>query len=121
MKIKEEEENIEQADGTKSWWRNEKLHRTNGPAYEGADGSKGWWVNDELHRIDGPAIENADGSKEWWLKDKKLSEELHTKLTGSIKDLPLYIGLGFDEFIHERLVGSDDQFKNDKLLEGKHK
>ncbi len=107
MKIIEEEGNVEQADGTKSWWRNEMLHRTNGPAIEYANGSKSWYLNDELHRIDGPAIENADGTKGWWLKDKKLSEELHTKLTGSIKDLPLYLGRGFDDFIYDRLAMSN--------------
>ena len=36
---------IEHADGTREWWLNEKLHRTDGPAVEHADGSRMWWLN----------------------------------------------------------------------------
>jgi hypothetical protein len=57
--------------GTKSWWLNGKLHRTDGPAFEGADGSKEWWLNGELHRSDGPAVEMANGRKEWWLNGNR--------------------------------------------------
>jgi len=51
-----------------------QLHRTDGPAIERADGSKSWWLNDKLHREDAPAIENADGSKFWYLHGKNLTE-----------------------------------------------
>jgi hypothetical protein len=57
--------------GSKSWWLNGNLHRTDGPAFERADGSKEWWLNGELHRTDGPAFEGADGSKEWWLNGER--------------------------------------------------
>ena len=57
-------------DGSKSWWLNGKLHRTDGPAFERADGSKRWHLNGKLHRTDGPAWERADGSKEWYLNGK---------------------------------------------------
>jgi hypothetical protein len=56
--------------GTKKWFLRGKLHREDGPAYEGADGTKQWHLNGELHRTDGPAIEEADGSKEWCLNGK---------------------------------------------------
>jgi hypothetical protein len=42
--------------------------------YERADGTKEWWLNGELHRTDGPAVEEANGTKEWWLNG-----ELYTK------------------------------------------
>jgi hypothetical protein len=60
----------EGADGRKRWWLNGKLHRVDGPAVEGADGRKEWWLNGKLHRVDGPAIEYADGSKQWFLNGK---------------------------------------------------
>ncbi len=58
---------IERADGSKEWCLNGELHRTDGPAIEGADGSKVWYLRGRLHRTDGPAYEDADGRKEWWL------------------------------------------------------
>jgi hypothetical protein len=56
--------------GTKRWYHNDKLHRTDGPAIECADGTKYWYVNGEHHRLDGPAVENADGHKEWYRNGK---------------------------------------------------
>ena len=56
--------------GTKRWYLNEKLHRTDGPAIEYYDGSKCWYLNDKRHRTDGPAVEYTDGSKEWYLNGK---------------------------------------------------
>jgi hypothetical protein len=40
-----------------------------------SDGTKYWWLNGQLHRTDGPAIEDASGTKEWWLNDNKLDLE----------------------------------------------
>ena len=60
--------------GDKAWYLNGKLHREDGPAFEGASGSKEWYLNGKRHREDGPAIEWADGSKSWLLNDKLLTE-----------------------------------------------
>ena len=70
--VKEQTEPVMKVDGkgTKRWYLNDKLHRTDGPAAEWANGGKGWYLNDELHRADGPATEYADGSKEWWVNGK---------------------------------------------------
>ena len=57
--------------GNKSWWQDDKLHRTDGPAVEWADGSKQWYLNGKRHRTDGPAIESANGYKAWWQHDKR--------------------------------------------------
>ena len=62
---------IVEDDGTKFWHLNDKLHRTDGPAYIKANGTKEWWLNDKLHRTDGPAIEWANGDKEWYLNGKR--------------------------------------------------
>jgi len=61
--------------GSKSWYLNGKLHRTDGPAVEHANGHKWWCLNDKLHRTDGPAIEWADGSKFWYINGIQYSEE----------------------------------------------
>jgi len=63
---------IERADGTKEWWLNGVQHRTDGPALERADGIKGWYIHGKLHRTDGPAIEGTDGTKEWFFNGKFL-------------------------------------------------
>jgi hypothetical protein len=55
------------ADGTKEWYLNGRLHREDGPAIEWASGSKFWYSNGKRHREDGPAIERPVGTKEWWL------------------------------------------------------
>jgi len=39
-----------------------------------SDGSKSWLLNDRLHREDGPAFEGADGYKEWVLNGERLTE-----------------------------------------------
>ena len=56
--------------GNQYWYLNNKLHREDGPAYEGVDGTKEWWVNGLLHREDGPAVEYVDGYEEWYLHGK---------------------------------------------------
>jgi len=76
---------FELINGSKEWWLNGKHHRTDGPAIERADGSNSWWLNGVLHRTDGPAIECANGDKEWWLNDEELSEQEHRKRVRHIK------------------------------------
>lgn len=65
------------ANGTKYWYLNDKLHREDGPAIEWANGTKRWYLNGNLHREDGPAIEHADGTKCWYLKGEELTETEH--------------------------------------------
>ena len=84
-------------DGTKRWYYNGKLHRTDGPAVETLNGTKEWWLNDKLHREDGPAVEYDNGDNfqyykgylhredgpaceyedgvAWYLRGVKLTEE----------------------------------------------
>ncbi len=88
----------------KFWYLDGKLHRINGPAIEYSNGNKEWYLNGERHCEEGPAVEWTNEYKAWYLKDKKITEELHYKLTqGLLEDLPLYLGLGCDEYISERL------------------
>ena len=69
------------SDGSKMWYLNGELHRTDGPAIEYADGSKEWYADGRLHRTDGPAIEYADGSKAWYLHGELLTEAEQAKRT----------------------------------------
>jgi hypothetical protein len=59
---------VERADGDKCWYQNDQLHRTDGPAIEYASGTKAWYQNNKRHRTDGPAVEYAGGEKAWWFK-----------------------------------------------------
>jgi hypothetical protein len=65
---------VECADGNKRWYQNDKRHRTDGPAVEWADGSKFWYQNGKCHRTDGPAAEYANGTKYWYLDGVELTE-----------------------------------------------
>jgi hypothetical protein len=61
--------------GTKWWYLNGKLHRSDGPAIEFSEGDTIWYLNDRLHRTDGPAIEHNDGNKWWCINGVFYSEE----------------------------------------------
>jgi hypothetical protein len=65
---------IEYAHGGKSWYRDGKLHREDGPACEYADGDKSWFLNGERHREDGPACEYTNGDRLWYLNGIQLTE-----------------------------------------------
>jgi hypothetical protein len=58
---------VERANGDKHWIVDGEYHHTDGPSSEWCDGSKAWHVNGLRHRTDGPAIEHANGDKEWWV------------------------------------------------------
>ena len=66
---------IEDFDGVKYWYLNNKLHRLDGPAIEHPDGTKWWYLNNKLHRLDGPAYEGSVGPKEWWVDNELVTEE----------------------------------------------
>ena len=63
----------EYSDGSKVWWLNGKLHRTDGPAVEYSNGTKQWYLNGELHRTDGPAIEYPNSTKAWCLNGNEVT------------------------------------------------
>jgi hypothetical protein len=71
--------------GTKRYYKNNKLHRIDGPAIERADGTKHWWINGKRHRLDGPAVENSGGTKEWWIDSQSYSEEEYPHAVSSYK------------------------------------
>jgi hypothetical protein len=56
--------------GTKYWYKNDLLHRTEGPAVIYSDGAQAWFFEGKQHRVDGPAIIDSDGSKFWYFEDK---------------------------------------------------
>ena len=66
---------IKYANGGRSWYQNDQLHREDGPAFEMADGTRSWWINGQLHREDGPAIEYFDGRCSWYLNDISYTQE----------------------------------------------
>ena len=80
----------EYANGGKSWYKNGELHREDGPAREYANGNKVWYKNGKWHREDGPAIERDNGTYfEYWLDGKQLNFPNDTRLTK--EQMELYI------------------------------
>ena len=64
---------VEYANGDKSWLKEGKHHREDGPAVEYADGGKTWLKEGKVHRVDGPACEWINGLKLWYLESKLYS------------------------------------------------
>lgn len=54
-------------DGKKEWWRQDKLHRTKGPAV--VNKLLEWWIDGKRHREDGPAVTIIDRHR-WDYSDK---------------------------------------------------
>ena len=67
-KIVDENKNVK-------YFKDDKLHREDGPALELVSGTKYWYINGKRHRIDGPAIEWVDGHKSWYINDIHYSHE----------------------------------------------
>jgi hypothetical protein len=62
--------------GSKVWrLPNGQKHREDGPACECRDGTKFWYRYDKVHREDGPAIIRADGTEFWYLNGEKLNTQ----------------------------------------------
>ena len=59
-------------DGSKLWFWNEMLHRSDGPAAV-FPARKMWYWYGKLHRTDGPAVEWIDDRKEWWENGVRLA------------------------------------------------
>ena len=64
---------VEYDDGSKLYYKNDKLHREGGPACEWINGNKFWYKNDKLHREDGPAIEEVSGFNAWYINGKNMN------------------------------------------------
>ena len=77
----------EWSDGDKFWYLNGQLHRTDGPAVEYTNGTKFWYLNGQRHRTDGPAFEYVDGTKFWYLNDREYTEAEWLKALNPIKEL----------------------------------
>lgn len=88
-------EYIKYDNGVKQWYKNNKLHRENGPAILYPNGDAQWYINgtlhrldgpaliwhgshfsyyqnDKLHRLDGPAVVFSGGIEEYWLDGKRI-------------------------------------------------
>ena len=76
---------IEFANGRTEWWYEGRLHREDGPAKEWPDGGEEWWNHGMQHRTDGPAVVNYDGSYEYWLNGKLVSDEVFQALQRDIE------------------------------------
>ena len=59
------------SNGNKTWYKNGELHRDDGPAVIRNDGTKGWYKNGLCHREDGPAVIFSDGYQAWYKNGKR--------------------------------------------------
>ena len=75
------------ASGTREWYLNDKLHRTDGPAIQWPSGDKSWWLNGLLHRTDGAAIELVNGIKKWYLDGEQLTEQQHAHRVNPVQEM----------------------------------
>jgi hypothetical protein len=77
---------VTKENGSVVWYKDDKLHREDGPAVDRQDGHKEWWLNGERHRDDGPAIENHSGEKYWYIDGVHLPEKECKNQTSSKKE-----------------------------------
>jgi hypothetical protein len=61
--------------GGKLWYKNDLLHRTDGPAIIYLYGYRAWYFEGKLHRTDGPAVIYPDGDEYWYLNGKEMAHE----------------------------------------------
>ena len=71
---------VEYPNGYKEYYINDKLHREDGPAVECANGDKFYYIDNKLHREDGPAVERANGDKFYYIGGTKYTREEYLKL-----------------------------------------
>ena len=84
-------------DGSESWYFEGFRHREGGPAFTTPSGYKSWWFMGKRHRFDGPAIIAPNGSKKWFLHDESLSkEQWWEKLSDDQKLKALFNGEGYE-------------------------
>ena len=68
-----------------------------------SDGSAAWFKDGRLHRTEGPAVKGSNGIHTWSIGGKECTEEVHRQLTkGSNTELLLLMGQGYDEYIAQR-------------------
>ena len=67
-------EHVISFDGSEKWLKDNKFHRTDGPAIVYANGEEVWYKNNNPHRADGPARIFPDGI-EFWYEDDRLIKE----------------------------------------------
>ena len=74
--------------GTTRWYKDAKctiLHRENGPAVEWAGGTKSWYQNGQLHRTDGPAIISKTCVPSFWLNGEYMTPREYDCAAGYVK------------------------------------
>jgi hypothetical protein len=59
----------------KCWYKNDLLHRTEGPAIIYLSGTEVWYFEGKLHRTEGPAIICSDGRESYYLNVKYLTHD----------------------------------------------
>ena len=62
--------------GSTIYYKDDVIHREDGPAIIDFDGGRTWMIDGLRHREDGPAVTEPDGTKEWWLHGKLIRAEL---------------------------------------------
>lgn len=56
------------------YYKDDRLHREDGPAIIWSCGDVEYWVDGFIHHEDGPALVYADGNERWWIQDDELTE-----------------------------------------------
>ena len=61
--------------GNEFWYKDDILHREDGPAVTFSNGDEEWWSYGRLHRLGGPALIYNDGEKYWYRFGKQHRED----------------------------------------------
>ena len=63
--------------GNQYWYKDDKIHREDGPAITWNDGGQFWYKEDKLHREYGPAVIWANGTEFWYKEGKPYTPSAH--------------------------------------------
>jgi hypothetical protein len=86
---------------TEIWYKDDKLHRLDGPAEKYKNGIEAWWKEDRLHRLCGPAITDSNDYNDpttdcWYIEGTKY-------LIDDLKEWPLPLYLAYIKCQKNRL------------------
>lgn len=90
-------------DGTEYWYKDGMRHCEDGPGILDRNGDKWWYKDGRRHREDGPALIRINGEKRHYLNDILIKEKDYLKVQNCpIDELPLYINTKLAPIVKRR-------------------
>jgi hypothetical protein len=108
--------------GIERWFKNDKLHRLDGPALIYTNGTEYWYKDGELHRLNGPAITYSNGDEFWFVNGIEIFPEINLIEIPETEEekLSLINQINFIE-INKEYILINEYLKRDERFYNKYK